>query len=538
MGRWVLLTTGLIVWTSLLLGEGTLPRRGGTYHYTLGPSDPPSLDPIRITDTVSHAVASELYDGLVSFDRDLKVQPAVARRWVVSGDGRTYTFDLRPDVRFHNGRSVTAEDFRYSFERLLHPESHSERTWILEKLQGAREFMAGKARRVTGIEILEPLRLQLTLERPFAPFLALLAYPAASVVPREETARWGRQFSTHPMGTGPFRFREWRHDDRVVLDANPDYFQGAPHLDRIVFRVIPDEMTRFQEFKAGNLEHTDIPTGFFQVVRNDPTLRRMLFSGPSLGINGIQFNLERPPFRGNPKLRQAFNYIVDKEAVAAVILEQRVMPARSILPPGMMGHNRDLQGYPYNKAQARRLLAEAGHEGGKNLPPLTLHYNTGLVNRKIAEFVQGMLREIGVTVELREMDWPAYLNLLDRGDVQLFRLGWLADYPDPENFLTVLFHSRNRGSKGNLSRYANPRVDALLDRADAGLDPHERTRLYREAERIVVDDAPWIFLHYYSTDVLIQPWVKGLREQISAMDSAPTLGNVQMRMVWLEKERG
>ncbi|MGH7383019.1 MAG: ABC transporter substrate-binding protein [Candidatus Methylomirabilales bacterium] len=538
MVRWVLFTAGLILWASLLLGEGILPRRGGTYHYTLGPSDPPSLDPIHITDTVSHAVASELYDGLVTFDRDLKVQPAIARRWVVSGDGRTYTFDLRSEVRFHNGRSVTAEDFRYSFERLLHPETQSERTWILEKLQGAREFMAGKTRRVTGIEILGPHKLQLTLERPFAPFLALLAYPAASVVPREETARWGRQFSTHPMGTGPFRFREWRHDDRVVLDANPDYFQGAPHLDRIVFRVIPDEMTRFQEFKAGNLEHTDVPTGLFQMVRNDPMLSRMLFSGPSLGINAIQFNLERPPFRGNPKLRQAFNYIVDKEAVAAVILEKRVMPARSILPPGMMGHNRDLQGYPYNKAHARRLLAEAGHEGGKDLPPLTLHYNTGLVNRKIAEFVQGMLREIGVTVALREMDWPAYLNLVDRGDVQLFRLGWLADYPDPENFLTVLFHSRNKGSKGNLSRYVNPRVDALLDRADGGLDPAERTRLYREAEKIIVEDAPWIFLHYYSTDVLIQPRVKGLREQISAMDSAPTLGNVQMRMVWLEKEGG
>jgi len=538
MVRWVLFTAGLILWASLLLGEGILPRRGGTYHYTLGPSDPPSLDPIHITDTVSHAVASELYDGLVTFDRDLKVQPAIARRWVVSGDGRTYTFDLRSEVRFHNGRSVTAEDFRYSFERLLHPETQSERTWILEKLQGAREFMAGKARRVTGIEILGPHKLQLTLERPFAPFLALLAYPAASVVPREETARWGRQFSTHPMGTGPFRFREWRHDDRVVLDANPDYFQGAPHLDRIVFRVIPDEMTRFQEFKAGNLEHTDIPTGLFQMVRSDPMLSRMLFSGPALGINAIQFNLERPPFRGNPKLRQAFNYIVDKEAVAAVILEKRVMPARSILPPGMVGHNRDLQGYPYNKAHARRLLAEAGHEGGKDLPPLTLHYNTGLVNRKIAEFVQGMLREIGVTVALREMDWPAYLNLVDRGDVQLFRLGWLADYPDPENFLTVLFHSRNKGSKGNLSRYVNPRVDALLDRADAGLDPAERTRLYREAEKIIVEDAPWIFLHYYSTDVLIQPRVKGLREQISAMDSAPTLGNVQMRMVWLEKEGG
>ncbi|MFQ5881740.1 MAG: ABC transporter substrate-binding protein [Candidatus Methylomirabilales bacterium] len=535
MKRWFVFAASFILWVSLLMGQGGLPRRGGTYRYTLGPSDPPSLDPVHITDTVSHAVASELFDGLVAFDQDLNIRPAIARRWAVSPDGRSYTFDLRPGVRFHNGREVTAEDFRYSFERLLHPQTRSERTWILEKLRGAREFMTGKASEVQGIKVLDPHQLQLILEHSFTPFLALLAYPAASVVPREEVERWGRQFSTHPMGTGPFRFREWHHDDLLVLEANSDYFQGAPYLDRIVFRVMPDEMTRFQEFKAGNLEHTDIPTGLFRVIQNDPSLRGMLVSRPSLGINALQFNLERPPFRGNRELRQAFNYVVDKGAVAKVILEGRVLPARSVLPPGMLGHNPKLRGYPYDKEKARRLLAEAGYEAGRGLPALTLHYNTGLVNRKIAEFVQGALRKIEVKVELRELDWPAYLNLVDSGEAQFFRLGWLADYPDPENFLTVLFHSRNIGSKGNLSRYANSKVDALLDRADQSMEPGERARLYQEAEKIIVEDAPWIFLHYYSTDVLLQPWVKGLREQISPMDSSPTLGMVRMRKVWLEK---
>ncbi len=520
---------------SVLIGTVHGPRRGGAYHYTLGPSDPPSLDPAHITDTVSHAVASELFDGLVAFDHTLAIRPAIARQWTISEDGRTYTFELRPDVKFHNGRAVTAEDFRFSFQRLLDPETRSERTWILEKLVGAREFMAGKAGAVHGINVRGPHTLELTLERPFAPFLALLAYPAASVIPREAVEQWGRQFSTRPIGTGPFRFREWRHDDRVVLEANRDYFQGSPYLDQVVFRVIPDDMTRFQEFKAGNLDHTDIPTGLFRMIRHDPSLRSKLVSRSSLGINAIQFNLEQPLFRGNPKLRQAFNYAVDKAAVAQVILEGRVQPARSILPPGILGHDAGLTGYPYDKAKAKRLLAEAGYEGGKALPPLTLHYNTGLVNRKIAEFVQGALREIGVTIALRELDWPAYLNLVDSGEVQLFRLGWLADYPDPENFLTVLFHSRNRGSKGNLSRYANPRVDALLELADESLDTDQRVRLYREAEKIILADAPWIFLHYYSTDVLIQPWVRGLREQISVMDSAPTLGMVRMRSVWLDK---
>jgi peptide/nickel transport system substrate-binding protein/oligopeptide transport system substrate-binding protein len=173
-------------------------------------------------------------------------------------------------VKFHNGRTVTADDFRFSFEHLLNPKTRSERTWILEKILGAGTFMAGKATGVRGIQVLGPHTLELTLERPFAPFLALLAYPAASVVPREAVERWGRQFSSHPIGTGPFRFREWRHDDRVVVEANRDYFQGSPYLDQIVFRVIPDAMTRFQEFKAGNLDHTDIPTGLFRVIQKDP----------------------------------------------------------------------------------------------------------------------------------------------------------------------------------------------------------------------------------------------------------------------------
>jgi oligopeptide transport system substrate-binding protein len=535
MRRWLLFAVTLVLWVSLLFGEGGAARRGGVYRYTLGPSDPPSLDPVHITDTVSHAVASELYDGLVAFDADLNIQPAIASIWSIAEGGRVYTFNLRSGVRFHNGRTVTAEDFRYSFERLLHPETRSERTWILEKLQGAREFMDGRTPGVAGIAVLDPHTLRLTLDQPFAPFLALLAYPAARVVPREAIERWGRQFSTHPMGTGPFRFREWRHDDRVILDANPDHFQGPPYLDQIVYRVIPDEMSRFQEFRAGNLDHTDIPTGLFRTIRADARLGGMLVSRPALGINALQFNLDKPPFRDNRALRQAFNYMIDTDAIAQVILEGRVTAARSILPPGMMGYDPDAPGYRHDKAKAKRLLAAAGYEDGRGLPGLTLHYNTGLVNRKVAEFVQGSLRAFGITVEVRELDWPAYLNLVDRGDVQWFRLGWLADYPDPENFLTVLFHSRNRGSKGNLSRYANARVDALLDRADASLDSAQRQQLYREAERIILGDAPWIFLHYYSTDVLIQPWVKGLREQISAMDSAPTLGNVQMRKVWVER---
>ncbi|MFQ5840570.1 MAG: ABC transporter substrate-binding protein [Candidatus Methylomirabilales bacterium] len=507
----------------------------GIYRFALGPSDPPSLDPAHITDTVSHSVASEIFDGLVEFDEHLKIRPAIAQSWTISPDGRTYTFTLRKGVRFHNGREVRAEDFRYSFERLLKPETRSERTWILEKLKGARAFMAEQAKRVSGIRVLGPYRLALDLEEPFAPFLALLAYPSASVLPREEVERWGGQFATHPVGTGPFRFVSWRHDDQVVLDAFAQHFRGTPRLERILFRIIPEELVRLEEFRAGNLEHTDIPVGRYRTIQADPELKDRVITSPSFGINAIQLNLEQPPFRDNVALRHALNYAVDKAVVARVIMEGRVEPARGVLPPGMLGHNPDLPGYPYDPNRARRLLAEAGYPGGKGLAPLTLHYNKGLVNRTLCEYIQAALQEIGVRVELRAVDWAAYIQLVDSGQAQMYRLGWLADYPDPENFLTVLFHSRNVGPPGNASRYRNPRVDALLDRADRSLDPGERIRLYREAERLIVDDAPWLFLHYYSTDILLQPYVRDLKEQLTPMDSAPTLGQVRMRSVWLDR---
>jgi peptide/nickel transport system substrate-binding protein/oligopeptide transport system substrate-binding protein len=512
-------------------GEG--PRPGGTYHFSLGPSDPPSLDPAHVTDTTSHSVVSELFDGLVELDREMRVRPAIAERWEVSPDGRTYRFVLRRGVRFQNGREVTAEDFRYSFLRVLDPKTRSERTWILDRLEGAADVVAGRTADARGIRVRDRYTLELRLAEPFAPFLALLAYPAAMVVPREEVERAGPDFSVRPVGTGPFRLAEWRRDDRLILEANPAYFRGRPYLDRIVFRIIPDELTRLQEFQAGNFHHTDVPTGLYRTLAADPAMKGRLHSRSILGIQAVRLNVEVPPFAGNLTLRRALNHAVDKEAFAQVIMEGRVQPATGILPPGMPGYGGPLPGYPFDRARARRLLAEAGFPDGRGLPPLTLHYNTSPTNRRLAEFVQAQLAEVGVKVELAALDWPAYLKLVDAGQTQMHRMGWIADYPDPENFLTVLFHSRNIGERGNTSRYRNPQVDALLDRADRAVAEPQRIRLYREAERRIVEDAPWIFLNYYSTDLLVHPAVRNLVEQLSPMDSSPTLGLVQMRLVWL-----
>lgn len=502
-------------------------RKGGTYRTVLV-TDPPTLDPAQATDTTSAAITRQLFDGLLELDEKLRPVPALAERFTLSADGRTYTFHLRRGVRFHNGREVRAADVKYSFERA----ARGKRPWVFEKIAGAPAFIAGRAREIAGLRMVDDLTVRITLERPFGPFPMLMAYDAASVVPREEAEPLGREFASRPMGTGAFRFGSWRRDDQVILEAFPQHFRGAPYLERIVYRIIPEEATRFAEYRTGNLEQSDVPTGHCRAIQSDPALRKEFHFYPILGAYALRFNVTRPPF-GNQKLRQAISWAIDRDAIANVIMEGCVTVARGILPPGMPGYHPNVPGYGYDPERAKRLLAEAGYPGGKGLPPITLHYNTLALHRRVAELVQAQLREVGVAIRLANLDWAAYLKLVDDGGAQFFRSGWIADYPDPENFLTILFHSRNWGAPGNTSRYKNPAVDTLLDEADPMPLGPARLRKYQEAEAIIMNDAPWVSLYFYSSRLLLKPYVRG--QELSALDSAPEMHHAPLRKVWLDR---
>lgn len=493
---------------------------GKVYHFPLG-SDPPTLDPAQATDTTSAAVINNLFEGLVRYDHDLSLQPALAERWESNADGTQWTFHLRRGVRFHSGRELSAEDVRYSFQRLLDRRTQSKRTWVLDQLSGARDFMAGKAGSVRGIEVLDAATLRLTLERPFPPFLGLLAYTSANVVDREAAERFGADFTSHPVGTGPFRLVTWRHDDRLLLERFEGYWNGPAALARIEFRILPEETTRFQEYKAGTLHHSDIPSGHYESVRNDPRLRAQLVQLPILGVYYLGMNLDRPPFQDNLKLRRALSHAIDRHTLTRVIMEGRATPAGGILPPAMPGQQPDLNAYPYNPELARRLLAEAGYPGGQGLRQLILFHNTDATHAKVAEFVQAQLQNLGVRVTIRTLDWAAYLDLLDSGaEFDLFRMGWIADYPDPQNFLEVLFHGKNRGPLGNKTRLNDAAVNALLDRALQTPVWEERRSLYQQAEERILELAPAIFLFHYTTTVLIKPEVRGVH--LSPLDSSIT----------------
>ncbi|OLC53262.1 MAG: hypothetical protein AUH92_06320 [Acidobacteria bacterium 13_1_40CM_4_69_4] len=465
--------------------------------------DPPTLDPALDNDQFSEAVILNVNRGLVELDpKTLEIRPAVAESWTVSPDGLVYTFRLRDDVLFHNGRRVMAQDVAYSFERLLRKETRS-------------PFSAGTSAAIAGLATPDERTVVLRLSKPFAPFLSELTMANAAILPREVYDDPGKGYLRAPVGCGPFRFSRWEQANFIELLAFDRFYGGRPALDRVVIRMIENKTSALQEYIAGGLDSLDEPPD-----DNDTAMMARVGSEvyryPFMGTGYVGFNLALPPFKGNPTLRKAFNYAVDKQYLWGVLFPGGSTPANGIIPPGVPGHDPGLPGYAHDEAKARSLLAQAGYPGGKGLPPISLWVNTGEDNRRIAEQIQSDLKKIGVDITIREVDWGAYIAAVsgtaDRpGQAPMFRFGWYLDYPDADAILRPLLHSSNWGPAGNFGRYKNPEVDRLIDRALEVTDAKERADLYRRVERIaVMDDPPWIFLSYYQDATLYKPYVKGV----------------------------
>jgi oligopeptide transport system substrate-binding protein len=511
---------------------------GGVYRRMLG-DHPLTLDPASLTDIYGRAVVSQLFDGLVQFDADLKPLPALAEFWEASQDGRTWTFTLRRGVTFHHGREVTAHDVVYSFTRLLDPKRPLPVTELFRRIQGATAFMQGKTTSIQGLTALDRYTLQMVLEEPLASALMVLGLAHAAVVPQEEVEKPGDRFGRAPVGTGPFKFVRWEPNQEIVLAANEQYYEGRPFLDSIVFKigVGSKQEERFAEFLQGNLEETVIPSGMLDEVRVDPRYRQyQRVHIPTLSLLYIGFNTQAKPF-DDRRVRQAFNYAVDKEAIVREITqsERTLYPIASLtatgaLPPGMPGYDPELQGYAYDPAKARRLLAEAGYPDGTGFPVVQLWsvHQAESTKAELAAY-QRYLAEVGVQVDIHfAPDWPTYRAMLDQGKLPMFRLVWYADIPDSDNVLSPLLYS---SSPTNRTFYRNPLVDQLLEQARRELDEAQRIQLYREVERIVMDDAPWIAQHHYVSEYFYQPYVQGVEVSLLGDRTIP------MKKIWLKKRR-
>ncbi len=411
------------------------PVVGGIYRRPLE-FNPRTLDPALSTDIYSVTIIQQIYDGLVQFDKNLNVVPALAKSWKISPDGLNYIFYLREGVKFHNGREVTADDFVYSFTRIVDPETKSSSSTFFTKILGAKEFIDKKSKEVKGLTALDRYILKISLSEPYAPFISILAMKGAKVVPKEEFEKTGNDFGKSPVGTGPFKFVSMKEGEEIVLESNPDYFEGRPYLDKIIFKIFhgaPQEKI-LKEFKEGSLEESFIPPEEIESVLQG---RRYLFvQKPILSLRFYGFNLLLKPL-DNKKLRKAINFAIDKKAIISQIHKNQFHLAKGILPPGMPGYNPMNNPYPFNLTQAVKLLSEAGLSKGKDMQPLEIWSatNSEAAQRELNE-IRSQLNKVGVQADIHyETNYPTFLSMMRDKKASIFMRAWYADFPDPDNFL-------------------------------------------------------------------------------------------------------
>lgn len=509
--------------TAQVPGSASAPRSGGVYRRPLA-NNPATLDPA-ISDTYGFTVTQQIFDGLVQYDGGLTIIPAIASSWKASRNGLHWVFYLKTGVRFHHGREVVADDVVYSFTRLLDPRLNSKASEYLMNIRGAKEYFEGQARSIQGIRAVDRHTVEITLTEASAPFVTYLAIGYVKIVPREAVEDRSVPFGTRPIGTGPFKFVHWKKDEEIVLERHGSYYGGSPFLDRLVYKIYPghraDEM--LAAFEAGNLEDTVIPAAAWRQAQE--TKRFRLVQRPTLGVRFFGLTTTHPPL-DNPAVRKALNFAIDKEALVRDILQGRFQPGRGFLPPGTYGSDPQYRPYPFDPQKARALLAAAGHPGGKGIPPLQVWSSVKSEGiEREHEAIRRYLLDVGVQIEYHyNTNWPAFNAQVQEGKLPIFRYGWSADVPEPEYFLHRIFHSQSRT---NFTRYANPRVDRLLDRARQEADPVKRAEVYREAERLIMDDAPVIPLNYVSYDRLFQPYVQSI--EVSALGDP----YIPMRKIWL-----
>ncbi|MFW6151221.1 MAG: peptide ABC transporter substrate-binding protein [Chloroflexota bacterium] len=475
----------------------------GLYLWDTGPL---TLDPAISSEMTSHSYVMHIFSGLVRLGEDLEVVPDIAESWDTSAEGTEYTFELRDGVEFHDGTRVTAADFKYSWERACHPSTGSGTAdTYLGDIVGVEEMIQGRADEIAGVQALDEDTLRVEIDAPKAYFPYKLAYPTAFVVD-EEDVESGRDWWRDPNGTGPFRLDKWQEGDLLRLERNGRYYGEPPDLDRVDFRLLAGAPMAMYE--QGQIDVVPVSTAHIDLARDGANpLHEHLEVTPELSLQYIGFDTQEPPF-DDVKVRQAFSHAVDKEKIVEMVFRDMVKEAEGILPVGMPGHDEELEGLQFDVQRAQELLAESKYGGASGLPPVTLTTTgyggsiSGLVGAVISEW----RRNLGVEVEVRQLEPEAFLYNLKEERDQMFSLGWVADYPDPHNFLDTLFHS---GRDNNGFGYSNPEVDSLLDRAAVEQDSEKRLDLYRRAEQIIVEDAACLPLSFGRNHVLVKPYVEG-----------------------------
>jgi oligopeptide transport system substrate-binding protein len=499
--------------TSVPQGEGVLNLYG---------IDPHTLDPGVAGEATSHEYIMQIFSGLVRLDDNLEPVGDIAERWDLSEDGRTYTFYLRKDVSFHDGRGVKAEDFKYSWERACAPATGSKTApAYLGDIVGVDAVLRGEAAEISGVRVIGDYTLEVTIDAPKSYFLYKMTYPTAFVVDRNNVSsggEWWRQ----PNGTGPFRLSEWQEQSLLVLERNELYYGEVAQVESVVYHLYSGVPMNLYE--TGEIDVSGVSVYYIDRVSDERgPFYQDLTVYPELSFYYIGFNTQKPPF-DDENVRRAFCHALDKDKLVSLVYRDMVEPASGILPPAMPGYNEGLMGLDYDPELARELIKNSKYGDVANLPPIKITdagYG-GLISGDLEAILYEWRENLGVEIEVRQLEPEMYLYHLDEELDEMYFSGWIADYPHPQDFLDILFRS---GAENNYGGYSNPEVDALLDEANLEPDREASLSLYQQAEQKLVSDAACLPLWFGRNYVLTKPYVSGY--ELDPM-GLPTLNKVSV----------
>ncbi len=511
-----------------------------------------SLVPISINDIGSYHIAYQVYEGLVKYDpNDLTIIPGLAYRWEFSEDLREITFHLRSNAVFHDdpcfpegkGRQVTAADVKYSFDKLCSqdPNNNQFDVTFKDRVMGANEAFdgskGGSVKSVSGVVVVNDSTIVLKMVAPSSGFLNILAMPGCFIYPKEAVEKYGNDMRVKAVGTGPFFIETLKEGEVIIMKKNPNYWgvdehgNRLPYLDGVKWNFIREKKSEILKFKSGDLDMIyRIPVEMFSEIMGDLQEAKNkknqfeVINSPALNTNFYGFNLQANPAWAKKEVRQAFNYAIDRNKIAVFTIQGEGSPAEYGMVPyteafEKEGYNyKGIKGYTYDPDKAKELMKTAGYPGGKGFPELTLEINSGGGDRNIlvAEVIQSMLKEnLGVKININTVPLAEHIENAQSGKTDFFRYGWIADYPDPETFLTLFYGKHlpaNPSDKSyiNLFRYKNSRFDSLFAASMQEADKVKRMELLSRAEAIVVDDAPFMPIFYDENFMLVQKGVRNL----------------------------
>lgn len=482
---------------------GGIPRDQALIYEGGESTDPRTYDP-----ATTHGSGDKLvFSGLVAFDPKLNLIPDLAESWDLSADGTVYTFHLRQNARFHDGRPVTAQDFIYSWERAANASTQSETVLTyLGDIVGVQEMNAGKADHISGLKALDQHTLQVTIDAPKPYFLLKLTYPTGYVVDKSNVES-GKEWYRTPNGTGPYKLTRWDSFKVMIYERNKDFYLGPPAIPYIIVRLYSGEGLRLYE--TGDIDVTGVSS--FSVPRvTDPKepLSKEVLKNVSLCTSYIVLDVAQPPF-DDLKVRQAFALAFDRQKYIQSVTNGVSLPAEGLYPPGLPGYDPNFKGLSFDPQRARQLLKESKYGGPAGLPPIVFTdsgFGTDLYSGTAA-LAQMWQKTLDVSITIENIEPNQFSHQLHAGNHgQIFSTGWCADYPDPENFADALFHT---GAQQNEGHYSNPQLDAILEQARTERDVNKRMALYQQAQQIIVQDVPVIFTTHPLSYMLVKPYVKG-----------------------------